>query len=311
MKYDSYSGIKDLVVFSPRQGKNLDRTAVYICRLLSKFDISYAIQKFSLEYPKTEYAKLYADGKEISCKSSTRQSGIVPNKDNVLSSLTKTTKQFTNINFNPYSKAISLATCSIKPSLTISSVDVPKILSARDVSGRVKIKRMKQTCENILVGNVVNPRALVFSHYDSIETGAIDNASGTAVSLDLIINHSEILSQCLFVLSGNEELSYDEPIYWGHGYRMFEKKYSHLLRKSTKNIIVDCVGHTTTQMYTDSYWVEEAFPVTSLHNILSKTVLLAGDIYKLMEVYHSNLDTLKNIKKNFLQDATQKTLALL
>ncbi len=54
---------------------------------------------------------------------------------------------------------------------------------------------------------------LVFSHYDSISSGVIDNASGTALSLYLVINYPKLLEKTLFVFAGNEELSYDEPIY--------------------------------------------------------------------------------------------------
>ena len=71
------------------------------------------------------------------------------------------------------------------------------------------------------------------------------------------------------------------------------------------------MGHTITRIYTDPYWVEEAFPVVSLEQILRKTVLLAGDIYKLMEVYHSDKDIIGNIKKKYLEDARDQTLALL
>ena len=106
-----------------------------------------------------------------------------------------------------------------------------------------------------MVGNLINPKNLVFTHYDSIYSGAVDNASGVAVTLKLILDKPKLLKTTLFVLSGNEELAYDFPVYWGRGYREFEKKYWPLMKHSQKILIIDGVGNSPTEFITDAYWL--------------------------------------------------------
>ena len=73
--------------------------------------------------------------------------------------------------------------------------------------GKLEVERTKHHSKNILVGNTVDPTTIIFSHYDSIAQGAVDNASGTMLSLELIAEFPVLLQSVLFVLCGNEQIA--------------------------------------------------------------------------------------------------------
>ena len=131
-------------------------------------------------------------------------------------------------------------------------------------------QKKKQNTYQILIGNIKTPRNIIFSHFDSIGNGAIDNASGTAIMIQVILSNKKSLKDNLFVFDGNEEISYDKPVYWGKGYRNFEKKYGKQISKAEKLIVIDCVGYD-----------------------------------KLMNVYHSDLDIPELIKESYLEEALE------
>lgn len=310
--FNSYKFISQLLKFSPRQLGNETKAGNYLVALLRQNNIALSLQKFSFDYPDLIKAVLIADGRKIACQAISFVSGKIMGKNNLISSLSAAKRDFPFISFNPHCPAVSASGRSIShPALAIARNDLVKIFSAKKVNGEVVVKKIRHLSQNILVGNLTNPQNLIFSHYDSINSGAVDNASGVAVSLQLIINRSDILRNNLFILSGNEELSYDFPVYWGHGYREFEKKYLHLIQRAKKILIVDCVGNARPRSYSDAYWVNEGFPIKNVNKFLPKTVLIAGDLDKLMTVYHSKLDNLKQIKKIYLNQAYYYLLKLL
>ncbi len=310
--FNTYGFISQLLKFSPRQLENETKAGQSLVALIQQNKISLRLQKFTFAHPKFNQSQLIADGKKIACQAISFVSGKIEGKNNLISSLSAAKRDFSFISFNPNCASISASGRAIKhPALAISKADLPKILSAKKVQGQVVVKKIRHQSQNILVGNLTNPQNLIFSHYDSINTGAVDNASGVAVSLQLIINRRDLLKNNLFILSGNEELSYDFPVYWGHGYREFEQKYFSLMAKAKKILVIDCVGNAPPQAYTDTYWINEGFPVINVKKFLPKTALIAGDLNKLMMVYHSQLDNLSQIKKPYLNQAYAYLLKLL
>lgn len=302
-----YKLVKQLLTFSPREGKNETKAGKFIINLLNQHQIKYQLQKFTLKIPHTTQASLKADSQEIDCQNISFTSGAINNKANLISNqLFIDNKPY--INFNPLGNGISASNRCIKhPALAISKKDLPKILKAKKVKGIVKVMPVQHRSQNILVGNLLSPQNLIFTHYDSINLGATDNATGVAVSLKLIIEKPKTLKNSLFILSGNEELSYDFPIFWGYGYRVFEKKYYSIMKNAKKIFIIDGVGNGKTQFLTDPDWLHEGFPVKNLKKLLQKAYLVTGDIDKLMSVYHSQADDISQISKKYLQDAYKKT----
>jgi hypothetical protein len=307
-----YELIRQLLKFSPRQLNNETKAGKYLISILRQNKVNFQLQRFSFYHPGFRKAELFADGKKINCQAISFVSGKIAGKNNLISSLSAAKRDFSFISFNPNCAAISASGRSIShPAVAISQLDLPKILAAKKVSGEVVVKKIKHQSQNILVGNLVNPKNLIFSHYDSINSGAVDNASGIAVSLKLILEHQELLKNNLFILSGNEELSYDFPVYWGFGYRVFEKKYFRLMKRAKKILVVDCVGNARPRSCTNAYWINEGFPVKNIKGLLTKIALIAGDLDKLMTVYHSNLDNLSAVNKTYLNLAYQYLLNLL
>ncbi|MEK7213891.1 MAG: hypothetical protein AAB637_02145, partial [Patescibacteria group bacterium] len=116
------------------------------------------------------------------------------------------------------------------------------------------------------------------------------------------------LKDNLFVFDGNEEIPYDKPVYWGKGYRNFEKKYSKQISKAEKLIIIDCVGYDKTIVLTrksQNNIIKLAFPIENINKYSSKIKLITFDYDKLMSVYHSDLDIPELIKESYLEEALE------
>ena len=257
-------------------------------------------------------AVLTVDGKSISCKGTSFISGKIESKANLISSLTSSQSFLysTNINFNPECKVISLANFYFAPSLAVSAQDLPKIIAAGKIRGEVKVEPLKHQSMNILVGNKVNPKSILFAHYDSIESGATDNASGVGTLMKMILSCPESLNNSLYVFSGNEELSYSEPIYWGYGFRVFERKFNKLFSKCKKVFVVDCVGNDKTKISHDKHLLNLAFPVKNPKNIQHKSCVVYGSMSRLMKVYHSDADTIGQLEEKYLNESVKKILSL-
>src|SRR6266446_4657729 len=219
-KFDHIKFIEKLLEFSPRQGENETQTREFICSILDKEKIAYELEKFVTQLPKVEKASLIVDGKNISCEPTGFVSGQINNKHSLISSLisSQLTINQPNINFNPECDAISLSNFYFAPSLAVSKHDLPEILESRKISAELKVNPVEHESANILVGNTKNPKNILIAHYDCHKTGATDNASGVSVLMSLILGLPQTLKNTLYVFSGNEEISYDQPIYWGHGF---------------------------------------------------------------------------------------------
>lgn len=304
--FNTIKFISQLLEFSPRQGKNENKTADFIISILKKRKIDFHIQKFSTKIPLIKKSILKADDKKIKCEGCCFLGGKIKGKDSLISSLIPSRFFLTepNINFNPKCRSISLDNFYFAPALAVSKNDLPKILKAKKVKGSVIVVPYRYLSSNILIGNIKSPKNIIFAHYDSIKRGVVDNASGVAVLMKTIISYSETLEN-LYVFSGNEELSYDNPVYWGYGFRAFEEKYKNLLHNAKKIIIVDCVGNSKATISRDNYMIKLAFPVKDIKKLAKKIFIIHGDLDKLMEIYHSNLDDLKQINKKQLNSAVK------
>ena len=305
--------IERLSALGERQFEQETKARELIEASLKSAGVQYSRESFKTYLPRFKEVKLIVDGKEIPCAGSCFVSGIINNANHLISSLTSSQNFLytDNINFNPRCEGISRSNHYFAPSLAISKKYVPVLCNAKKVFGSVKVDKKAHTSANILVGNSKNPDYLIFSHYDSISPGAIDNASGTALSLYLAINHRELLEKTLFVFAGNEELSYDKGIYWGHGYRVFEKEHYALLLRAKKILIIDCVGYSATNFIQDSNIVILGFPIRTMQKFTKKTYLVIGDMQTLMRVYHSPLDMPDLIKMPELMRAGEKIIGRL
>ena len=299
--------IKKLIDLSPRQGANAKKTADFIIAYLKQNNIKTTAENFPLEIPIIKKAVLLGDGKSISCAGCSFVGGAIENKDYILSSLIPS-RYFLdkpNINFNPKSNFISLSNFYFAPAVAVKSSDLKKITKAKKVKGEVIVEKFKGKIPNITVGNKKNPKTIIFSHYDSIGPGAIDNASGVAVCLEVIVKFPQVLKDNLFVFDGNEELSYDYPTYWGKGFRIFEKKYLSIMEKSKKILILDCLGNGKTQKTNNLNVLKLAFPIKNIKKWQKKTFTLFGDIEKLMGVYHSSGDNDSQLEEKCLKESVR------
>jgi len=154
---------------------------------------------------------------------------------------------------------------------------------------------------NILVGNLVNPKAIILTHFDAIGPGALDNASGVAVCLKILIDRPDFIKDNLVVLSGCEEASQEKPVYWGYGYRQFEQKYGRLLKNCRAIYVVDCVGNGRLHFFQGDYYFHQAVPLKNLGPVKQKLYVLTGSVKKLLAVCHTQKDTVEKLNKKYLE----------
>lgn len=297
--------VKSLSAIYHRQLENETKAANFITTLLDDYRIFYKEQKFATAIPRFDKTELLADGQKIQAISTSLVSGVIEGKFNMISSMISSQRFIgdANINFNPCCRGISRSNHYFAPSLAVAPKDLLRLCEAKHIRGEVQVTAQKHISKNFLIGNMTAPQVVLFCHYDSIGPGATDNAAGTAVLLKLIIDYPETLRNCLFVIAGNEELSYDYPVYWGRGYRIFEKKYKSLLENARLLLTVDCVGDGKTTVDNRMSMVRLGFPIKNLEKWRDKTHLIYGSFHGLMEVYHSDLDLPHRVKKEFLEDS--------
>ncbi|TAK57585.1 M28 family peptidase, partial [Patescibacteria group bacterium] len=245
-EFKSIEGIQMLTRLGTRQGVVAERARDYICDVFDRHGVSVLIEKFEVDIPTAQKARLVINGKKELCIGCGMISGDVP-VTNIASSLMSSRFLIDTpvIYVNPKCALPSPTNFSFAPAIAISPKTAKKLLTAKNAQASLQVTKQKTSANFLLVGNRIDPKVIIFSHYDSLGPGAIDNASGTVVAIATALRclKEGILDEALFVFDGNEEISYDYPTYWGHGYRVFEERYQKLLEGAQKVIVVDCVGN--------------------------------------------------------------------
>ncbi len=305
--------VKAIIKFSPRQLQGEVDTANFIKQALADNSIDYKEQVYSIDVPDFKSAVLTVDGEGVECSGCGLESGEIRGKYKIISSLisSKILKHEPNISFNAMCKgAISNSNHYFAPAIAVSNDGLKKIIDGTEVHAETVVKRIQHESMNILVGNTINPKTVTFAHYDSVKTGAIDNASGVSVMMAVILENTGLLKEHLFIFSGNEEISYDEePAYWGYGFRVFEKEYFDVLNNAQKIIPIDSVGNGKNEVITEKSMIMLGFPLNNIDRWLDKVRFIAGDFDHLMSVYHSDIDDGRGMSEESLQEAKAMLLA--
>lgn len=301
--------IQAIIQFSPRQGQGQTKTAEWIKNQLRSFHIPFTLQPFTVDIPNWTDWGLKLDGKKVDCLPAGLTSGTITDKMNIRNSLLEeeyATAQ-PNLNFNPFCHVASRPSLYREPALAVSRTVLQQALRAKEINGFMKVKRQSHRAANILVGDRSTPDSIVFAHMDSVETGAIDNASGVSVMLGALAENQDLLKRHLFVFSAGEEMSFDLPIYWGHDFRVFEQKLPDLFKQAKQIIACDAVGYTKTQCPSgkESEDVYLAFPIQNYQKYKHKIFLFGGDYHTILPVYHSKIDDGRLLKKAWLDEAQQ------
>ena len=271
--------------------------------LLLESNVEYKVQEFVNYFPEEIESEVSADGLIVKSLPSTFKSGSFTEFD-LFDSLTdlEANSKRANINFNSNTKEfISRPSNYFTPSVAVSSNDVDILKNAKKVSVSVKVKKTKYKSKNFLIGNINNPSTISFCHLDSIGGGFVDNSSGSGYILKAVLENKELLTNNLFVISGNEEISYEKPIYWGFGYRKFEKEFKRVMDNTKKIIVVDCVGHDSVELQKDLTLLKLGFPIKN-EVYLEKSLMICSSIEKLTRFYHSEADTFDKINLNYLNE---------
>lgn len=300
--------IKKLIEVSPRFGKNEMKAAKVIKNELKILGINFLEEPFKTSVPKNIKAKLWVDGKNVECIGSSFISGEIKSNKYLINAFEYPDKNLPyNISYSPVTDEISVVDFYEEPSVTISRKSIKKVINAKKIKGFVKVKKEIIDSENILIGNVENPNNIVIAHFDSIiGDGVLDNAGAVAMLLEMIKQNKKILEKTLVIMSGNEEIAYDDYKHKsGYGFRMFELNHKNLLVNSDQIVIVDGIGVGEPDFTQDGLdWV---FQVKMLDQIRSKVYWLENDQNIVRKYFHTKADTLDNIQEIYLK----KTLSLL
>ena len=133
--------------------------------------------------------------------------------------------------FNPASLGICLQAYKDITTLSVNRDSIAKLVMANEIKGEVIVQEKEFTSQNIIVGNITNPKRIVFAHYDSIiGSGAIDNASSVETIYQTIVSNKSLLETNLFVFAGCEEESISSPI-GCFGFDVFDKEYLNIMIK--------------------------------------------------------------------------------
>ena len=185
-KFDQIKFVKKITSQSSRQLGVETKTAEEIMDILKVAGLEFSIQRYYNYIPFEKEVFLEADGQKINCQNSGFVSGKIDGNYKVVDSLSDCEVNTPNINFNSKCKGISLSSFYNIPSLAIASTDLKKVIKAEKVNGYTKVEKIKHESLNIIVGNKQNPQNIYFTHFDSIGSGAIDNAGGVAVILEIL-----------------------------------------------------------------------------------------------------------------------------
>jgi len=307
MEYKIIDIIKDLEKFSPRNNEeSLNKTSNYIKENLQKAGIDFLDQDFSVPIPSDEGSYIILDnGEKIIGKANSFVSGSFEEKNIYSSQNIKQEINIPHINYNQYYDAFSGVIFYDFPVINIKKSDLIKVVNSQKIEVYVNVKKTLIKTENILVGNIKNPKNIIFTHFDTIFNGALDNSSGTATLLYGIISNKINLKENLIVFSGCEELSYDKPYYWGYGYRAFEYQYKEILEKSERIIVYDMFGHSE-PILTKEY-IKEAFPIMSEY-LYDKSIQITESNNDWIKFYHSEADTIDKININYIKQALELSL---
>lgn len=299
--------IQTIIRFSPRQGAGQIKTAEWIKRQLTAAGIPFTLQPFTIDIPNWTDWGLKLDGKSVECLPAGLTSGVITDKMNIRNSLVEEEYPTAapNLNFSPFNHEAGRPSLYLNPALAVSHTVLQQAIRAKEIKGFMKVKRQSHKTANILVGNKTNPEGIIFAHMDSVETGAIDNASGVSVMLGAMVEHPELLKRNLFVFSAGEEMSFDMPTYWGHDFRVFEQRLPHLFKQAKQIIACDSAGYSQVvcNSGTDSEEVYLAFPIKNYQQYKHKIYLFGGDYHAILPVYHSKIDDGRLLKKAWLDEA--------
>jgi hypothetical protein len=310
MEYKIIDIIKDLEKFSPRNNEeSLNNTSKYIKENLEKVGIDFFDQYFKVSIPFDEGSYILLDnGEKIIGKANSFVSGYFEEKNIYSSQNINQEISIPHINYNQYYDAFSGVIFYDFPVINIKKSDLIKVINSEEIKVYVNVKRKLIKTENILVGNIKNPKNIIFTHFDTIFNGALDNSSGTATLLYGIINNKININENLIVFSGCEELSYDRPYYWGYGYRVFEYEYKEILEKSKKIIVYDMLGHSKPILTKD--YIKEAFPIMSEY-LYEKSILISESNNDWIKFYHSDADTIDKINEDYIEEGLNLLLKIL
>lgn len=315
--------IESICQFSPRQGEGERHTAQYIKELLATKQIACISQFYRTSIPIILAAELtvgdqmYRTPTIAGCSF---VSGTIeptsPIVDARGSSSEGNAMGTSLLACNPQCLEASQANFYSVPAIAIPPWIQERIVTNNiPFHGKVDVMLQEHTSENILVGNVQNPRAIVLTHYDSIGYGALDNASGVAVVLSCLQRFRERLQDTLFALCGSEELSHERNPYHGYGYRIAEQGYLAAFENADSIHIVDSVGNRPPKIIEekasnsqeDRELFERALSAAApLHHSThwrNKIRIYGGDDIPMgmFTVYHSNLDNGDMLREDFLE----------
>ncbi len=296
-----------LEIMSPRRGKAAEKVGDDIINLLTGISVDVEVSRVPVTVPRPRIVRVDGVPGGVEMEPNCFEGGVVDGSIIISNLAVREEFQLPNINYSPYSDSVSLATFYPKAAVAVARKSLP-LIAGREVRIIVDVEREDYFDRIIVAGNTENPEVVVVTHYDSVLNGAIDNASGVATVLTVMTRWPQVLEEAMVVLTGSEELSYEDP-YWGKGYRDALRLYPHAFKRAKLVVVVDSVGFKWAGFAGEEDLIREAFPVGD-REVIAKTVLLTSVTglhdSQYYRVYHSRDDTPDKLRCDYMLDAVKK-----
>lgn len=307
--------IEDICQFSPRQGEGETRTAAYIEQSLREQNMNVVIEPYETIVPIIREARLHI-GETVyeapyivgCCFESGSIGGRIAFENHTQPSPISGSMFDSVIAHNPHCAAPSQASFYRIPAVAVTKriFDYANkaYCAGKAIKGFVEVEQRKHGSKNILLGNISSPRVLCITHYDCLQKGALDNASGVAVLLHAIEQIREKTDDILFAFCGNEEICAEPGYYGGKGYRVLYEAHEKIFEDAQKIVVVDSVGNSAPRVLsaTEDSTCYSGFPVPQFEVIRNKLSLIMGEMQGLLDIYHSEDDDGRNITEEHLQE---------
>ena len=188
---------------------------------------------------------------------------------------------------------IRTPTFSSGPALAVSPRDAERISKSKKVEWALRVRTVETFGLAYLVGDLDSAKRVIVTHYDSLWSGSVDNASGTTLALEML--DLVDLKKNAFVFVGFAEINMKEGEYWLPSFKSVVGAYSELFERAEEVVVVDCVGTGAAGWIEDKEYVEAYSPFGA-----KKLKIYGTPLRDMQDYYHGTNDTPDKVLGNAL-----------
>ena len=188
---------------------------------------------------------------------------------------------------------IRTPTFSSGPALAVSPRDAESVSKAKRVEWALRVRTVETFGFTYLIGDLDSAERAIITHYDSLWSGSVDNASGTTLALEML--DLVDLKKNVFVFVGFAEINMKEEEYWLPSFKSVVGAYAELFERVKEVVVVDCVGTGAAGWIKDKEYVEAYSPFG-----VERLRVYGTPLKDMQDYYHGTNDTPDKVLGNAL-----------